>query len=231
MSPRVLVLTGATGGIGDALADAFADWSLVLLGRDPDRLARLAERHPGARPVACDLADPAAVVAAVSSALGASEAVDALVHNAGIAPFGPVADTAAATWTRTMAVNVTAPAVLTAALLPRLRAARGHVVFVGSGQSLSAAPRLGAYAASKFALRALADSLRAEERDAGVRVTSVYPGQTATPMQEQLQRDLGRPYRAEDHIDPVTLAAAVRFVVDGPRDAELTDLTVRPGLR
>jgi len=231
MSTRVVVVTGATGGIGGALAAAFADTSLVLLGRDPTRLAALAEQHPRARVVACDLADAAGCAAAVTGALDPSEQVHVLVHNAGVAPYGPVADTDAATWTDTLAVNVTAPAVLTAALLPRLRAARGHVVFIGSGQSLSAAGGLGAYAASKFALRALADALRAEERPAGVRVTSVYPGQTATPMQEDLHRSLGRPYRAEDHIDPATLAAAVRFVVDGARDAELTELTVRPGLR
>lgn len=231
MSGRVVVLTGATGGIGGALAAAFAADTLVLLGRDPARLTELAASHPGARTVAADLADADAVAAAVVRALHPDEGVDVLIHNAGVAPFGPVADADARTWTDTLAVNVTAPAVLTAALLPRLRAARGHVVFVGSGQSLGAAPRLGVYAASKFALRALADSLRAEEREAGVRVTSVYPGQTATPMQEQLQRNLGRPYRAEDHIDPASLAAAVRFVVESPRDADFTEITVRPGVR
>lgn len=230
MSGRVVVLTGATGGIGGALAAAFGGESLVLLGRDPDRLSALGQSWPGARTVAADLTDAMGVADAVAGALGPDEGVDVLVHNAGVAPFGPVAGTTRADWADTFAVNVTAPAVLTAALLPRLRAARGHVVFIGSGQSLGAAPLLGVYAASKFALRALADSLRAEERDAGVRVTSVYPGQTATPMQEQLQRNLGRPYRAEDHIDPASLAAAVRFVVDSPRDADFTEITVRPGV-
>jgi NADP-dependent 3-hydroxy acid dehydrogenase YdfG len=231
MSGRVVVLTGATGGIGGALAEVFAGESLMLLGRNSDRLASMASGYPGARTVAADLTDAVAVADAVNGALEPGERVDVLVHNAGVAPFGPVAETTHQDWALTLAVNVTAPAVLTAALLPRLRAARGHVVFIGSGQSLSAAPRMSAYAASKFALRALADSLRAEEREAGIRVTSVYPGQTATPMQEQLQRHYGRPYRAEDHIDPRSLAATVRFVVDSPRDADFTDITVRPGLR
>ncbi len=226
-----MVLTGATGGVGAALADAFAGERLVLVGRDPVRLSDLAARHPGSRTVAVDLADPAAVGPAVTGALGADEGVDVLVHNAGVAPRGPVADADAAGWTGTLAVNTVTPAVLTAALLPRLRAAAGHVVFVGSGQSLGAAPTFGEYAASKFALRALADALRAEEADAGVRVTSLYPGQIATRMQRELQENAGSAYTPDAYIDPVTFATAVRFVADAPRDSHLTDITVRPGRR
>lgn len=170
-------------------------------------------------------------MASVEDVLAGDEGVDVLIHNAGVGTLGPVAEIDAATWTSTMAINVTAPAVLTAALLPRLRRARGHVVFVGSGQSLSVAPRMGAYAASKFALRAVADALRAEERAAGVRVTSLFPGQTATPMQEALQDFLGGTYRAEEYIDPASFAALARFVADSPRDADLSEITVRPGLR
>jgi NADP-dependent 3-hydroxy acid dehydrogenase YdfG len=121
--------------------------------------------------------------------------------------------------------------VRTAALLPRLRRARGHVLFVGSGQSLSVAPHLGAYAASKFALRALADALRAEERGAGVRVSSLFPGPTATAMQAGLQEYLGGTYRPNEYIDPASFAATVRLVADSPRDADLSEITIRPGVR
>ena len=222
-----MVITGATGGVGSKLAQVFAADRLVLVGRDPARLARLAARHPGSRTVAVDLADPATVGPAVSSALTPDEVVDVLVHNAGVAPRGPVADADAAVWSGALAVNTVTPAVLTAALLPRLRAARGHVVFIGSGQSLGASPGFGAYAASKFALRALADALRGEEP--GIRVTSLFPGRIATDMQRALQEDSGAPYLPDRYIDPATFARAVAFAVDAPPDTHLTDVTVRPG--
>lgn len=226
---RVVVITGATGGVGSALAQVFATDRLVLVGRDPERLAALARRHPGSRTVIADLADPATVGPAVTAALAPAEAVDVLVHNAGVAPRGPVADADAIVWSGALTVNTVAPAVLTAALLPRLRAARGHVVFIGSGQSLAASPGFGAYAASKFALRALADALRAEEAGAGIRVTSLFPGRIATDMQRVLQEDARAPYLPERCIDPATFARAVGFAVDAPPDTHLTEITVRPG--
>lgn len=222
-----MVITGATGGVGSELAQVFAADRLVLVGRDPERLAGLASRYPGSRTVAVDLADPPAVGHSVSAALEPGETVDVLVHNAGVAPRGPVADADAAIWSGALAVNTVTPAVLTAALLPRLRAAHGHVVFIGSGQSLGASPGFGAYAASKFALRALADALRGEEPE--IRVTSLFPGRIATDMQRALQEDCGAPYLPDRYIDPATFAHAVAFAVDAPPDTHLTDITVRPG--
>lgn len=228
MSRRLVVITGATGGVGAALVDAFAADRLVLLGRDGDRLAQLAAGRPGTRTVRADLADPGSVGSAVTGVLGPDEAVDVLVHNAGVAPHGPLADADTDGWSTALAVNTIAPAVLTAALLPRLRAARGHVVFIGSGQSLAASPMFGVYAASKFALRAVADALRAEQAEAGVRVSSVFPGRVATPMQARLQADAGDRYQPDHYLDPASVAAAVRYAVDAPPDAHVTDLTVRP---
>ena len=117
---------------------------------------------------------------------------------------------------------------LTRVCLPALRAARGTVVFVNSGQGLSAEPGWSAYAASKHGLRALADSLRAEEQEHGVRVTSVFPGRTATPMQQQVHELQGQDYDASAWIDPGTVVDAILHVLDLPDDATLSDLTIRP---
>jgi NADP-dependent 3-hydroxy acid dehydrogenase YdfG len=103
------------------------------------------------------------------------------------------------------------------------------VIMVNSGAGLYAHAEWSAYAASKHGLKALADALRAEEHGNGVRVTSVYPGRTATPMQEKVHRQEGRDYDAARWIDPESVATAVLTALDLPRDAELTDLTVRPG--
>ena len=83
---------------------------------------------------------------------------------------------------------------LTRLCLPAVRAARGTVVFLNSGAGQVAHPHWSAYAASKFGLRALADSLRAEEQAHGVRVTTVYPGRTATPMQQKVHQQEGKDY-------------------------------------
>src|SRR5690606_35321611 len=112
--------------------------------------------------------------------------VDSVVHCAGVVDLGDVAEFAQDTWAQQLQVNLTAPAALTAALLPFLRRTRGSVVFVNSTSGLTANATWGAYAASKHGLRGLADSLRAEEARHGVRVASVFPSRTATGMQARV---------------------------------------------
>jgi short-subunit dehydrogenase len=224
------VITGAGSGIGEAIARRLAERGdeLWLWARDAGRARRLAERFPGARMLVGDLGEPERL----SWALGHQappDRVDSLLHVAGVVELGAVGDLTPKVWTATLAANLVAPAELTRLLLPQLRAARGHVVFVNSGAGLRANPQWSAYAASKHGLRALADALRAEEAPNGVRVTTVYPGRTATPMQEKVHRQEGKPYDAERWISPDAVATAVLTALDLPRGSELTDLTLRPG--
>ena len=177
--PLALV-TGASRGIGAAVAEALAPThDLLLGGRDADALKAVAADLPGAREWPVELTDPGALADAVTGI----DRLDVLVHSAGIGPLGTVDDSPAEQWRQTFEVNVVAVAELTRLLLPALRTARGHVVCINSGAGLTARPGWGSYAASKFALRAFADALRAEEAAHGVRVTSVYPGRTDTDMQ------------------------------------------------
>jgi NADP-dependent 3-hydroxy acid dehydrogenase YdfG len=224
------LLTGAGSGIGAALARRLADRGddLILLARSEKRGAELTEQFPGSRAVVADLADPAGVGQAIRKQ-GFSERLDSLVHLAGVVELGAVGEMQADVWSHTMDVNLLAPAELTRAVLPELRASRGHVVFVNSGSGLRANPGWAAYAASKHALRALADALRAEEGANGVRVTSIYPGRVATPMQEKVHEQEGKEYDASDWIDPESVATTILTALDLPRDGEITDLTVRPG--
>ena len=123
-------------------------------------------------------------------------------------------------------MNLTSAALLTRAALPALRVTGGTVVFVNSGQGLNASPGWSAYAVSKFGLRAFADALRAEEAEHGVRVTTVFPGRTATPMQEKVHEQEGKEYDAADWSAPETVAAddpararSARGLGDPGRDA------------
>lgn len=222
---RALV-TGAGSGIGQAVADrlhARGD-DLVLLARNEQRARQLRARYARADLRVADLGDPATVAAAVADI----EQLDALVHCAGVIELGPVAQQRLDALVDQLTVNLVAPAELTRLLLPALRSARGTVVFLNSGAGLSAHPGWSAYAASKFGLRALADALRAEEHGHGVRVSTIYPGRTATPMQQEVHRQEGRDYDAADWIDPATVVDAVVRVLDLGEDATISDLTIRP---
>lgn len=219
----VALVTGASRGIGAAVARALAPThDLLLGGRDAAALQRVADELPGARPWPVELTDSAAVAAAVAGV----DRLDVLVHSAGIAELGPLAEATADVWRRTMEVNVVAVAELTRLVLPLLRAARGHVVLLNSGAGLRANPDWGVYAASKFALRAYGDALRAEEP--GLRVTSVHPGRTDTDMQRGVRAQESGDYRPDQYLRAESVARAVAAAVLATDDAHITEVVVRP---
>jgi short-subunit dehydrogenase len=221
------LVTGGGSGIGAVVADRLLERGddLVLVARSPERAHDLRSDAPGATVLVADLAD-ATEVASLADQL--PDRLDSVIHAAGVVDLGAVADLSSEAWQEQLAVNVVAPAVLTRVALPALRAAGGTVVFVNSGAGLSAGAGWAAYAASKHALRALADALRAEEQQSGVRVTSVYPGRTATPMQQKVHEQEGRAYDADAWIDAATVAGSILHVLDLGADATVSDLTIRP---
>jgi NAD(P)-dependent dehydrogenase (short-subunit alcohol dehydrogenase family) len=221
------LLTGAGSGMGAVLADRLLERgdSLLLLARSTERAHDLRAELPDATVVVADLAD-ARAVEAVADQL--PDSLDSVVHAAGIVDLGPVAELTTDVWQSQLAINLVAPALLTRICLPAVRAARGTVVFVNSGQGLAASPGWSAYAASKHGLRALADALRAEEQEHGVRVTTIYPGRTATPMQQKVHEQEGKEYDGSAWIEPDTVVDAILHVLDLPEDATVSDLTIRP---
>ena len=216
------LITGASGGIGAAIAEALAPTHTVLLaGRPSPRLDAVAERL-GATTWPLDLTDFDEIEATTE----VLTELDVLVHNAGVAYPGRVAESTPEQWRATFDVNVTGPVALTLALLPALRAARGQVVFINSGSGLNASPGLASYSASKFALRALADSLRADEPL--LRVTSIHPGRVDTEMQRDLVAYEGGEYDAAKFLTPQTVAGAVVQAITTPPDAHTHQVVMRP---
>ncbi|GAA1267700.1 SDR family oxidoreductase [Saccharothrix xinjiangensis] len=223
MSRPVALVTGASRGIGAATARALAPThDLLLGGRDASALAELAGSLGSAAPWPVELTDTDALAAAVS----ALDRLDVLVHSAGIAELGALAEADAGTWRRTFDVNVVAVAELTRLALPLLRASRGHVVLINSGAGLRANPGWGVYAASKFALRAFADALRAEEED--LRVTSVHPGRVDTDMQRGVRAQESGDYQPHLYLDADSVARAVAGAVNATDDAHVTEIVLRP---
>lgn len=219
----VALITGAGRGLGAAIARELApSHDLILGARTRGSLASIEAELPGARPWPVDLTD----YPAVARACAGIERLDVLVHNAGVLELGPVAESSVSQWRTTLEGNVIAVVELTRLLLPALRAAAGHVVLINSGAGLRVNANWSAYAASKFALRAFADGLRAEEPV--LRVTSVFPGRIDTDMQREVVATEQRAYRAEDFMRPQTVARAVRNAVETPADAHPIDLVLRP---
>jgi short-subunit dehydrogenase len=222
------LITGAGSGIGAAVArelHARGD-ELVLLARSEPRAHELRQQYDGARVVVADLADPAHLEQALAAA-SLPPRLDSLLHIAGAVDLNPVSDLPLAEIREQLDVNLVAPMVLTRACLPSLRAARGLVLVVNSAAGLTANATWSAYAASKFGARGFADSLRAEELEHGVRVTSVFPSRTATPMQEKVHEQEGKVYDRKLWIQPETVASSILHVLDLPRDATIPELTIR----
>ncbi|MFD8919206.1 SDR family oxidoreductase [Streptomyces sp. NPDC059569] len=224
------LITGAGSGIGAAVARRLHERGddLILFARDAGRARELGSAFPGARTLVGDLANPDRLSWALAQQT-LPDRLDSLLHIAGVVDLGPIGDLTPKTWHEQLNVNLVAPAELTRLLLPQLRISHGQVIFVNSGAGLSAHAEWGAYAASKHGLKALADALREEERASGLRVTSVYPGRTASPMQAKVHQQEGKEYDAGRWIDPGSVATTILTALDLPRDARIDDVTVRPG--
>ncbi|WP_426626150.1 SDR family oxidoreductase [Leifsonia sp. McL0607] len=220
--PRpVALVTGASRGIGRAIAEELGRTHHVLVGgRDAGAVAEVVAALPSAEAFVADL------TAEVLPPL--PDRLDTLVLSAGVEDGGTVADTDDATWRHVFEVNVFSVAALLRRALPALRSAHGLVVAINSGSGLTSAAGGGVYSGSKFALRALTDALREEERPNGVRVTSIHPGRVDTDMQRALVAREGHDYDTSYTITPEMVAATVRVAVDLPSTGTVESLTVRP---
>jgi NADP-dependent 3-hydroxy acid dehydrogenase YdfG len=227
LETRVAVVTGASSGIGRAIAQALSRDGVTvgLVGRRPDALDEVAGRveRRGGRAVRL-VSDLVATDGAerlgerIGEELGAT---DLLVHCAGVFPLTRAESDQALG-------HVRAATTLTRLLLPLLRVGPGQIVFVNSSVGLPGATASGVYAESKQALRALADRLRNEVNPDGIRVLSVYPGRTATPMQALIHRHEEKSYRPDRLLQPEDVATMVIHALEMPSSAEVTDISIRP---
>jgi NAD(P)-dependent dehydrogenase (short-subunit alcohol dehydrogenase family) len=191
MAARSVLVTGTSSGIGRATVERLAaDGREVFAGlRDPDAApADLTGRVTTVRLDVTDADQVAAAVAEIGERTGGS--LDGVVHNAGVPIGGALEEVEAEELREIFEVNVVAPVLLTQKLLPLLRRAGGRVVLVGSVGGRVAMPFGGPYHATKFAIEAIADSLRLELRPQGVGVAIVEPGTVSTPIWSKAVRQV-----------------------------------------
>jgi NADP-dependent 3-hydroxy acid dehydrogenase YdfG len=231
---RVALVTGASQGIGLAIAAvlASAEMKVWMVARRGGLLQKAARSIRGdVVPFQGDLTDSCTRANLLSAVETANQGLDVLVNNAGSIRLGRMEDASEEEFMNLLDANVVAPYALTRAFLPLLREARGEIIFVNSSAGLTANPGVGQYAATKHAARAFADSLRGEVNEAGVRVTVLYLGRTATPLQEGLYSQEGRPYDPARLMQPTDVAEMVAAVLSMPRTAEVTEICMRPMLK
>lgn len=228
----VALVTGAGSGIGRALARALcgAGATTWLVGRTPSSLEETARacEHGPTRVRPADLADAGQIETLARELAQEHPRLDVLVHCAGEHVLGTVAETSVDSLDRQLDVNVRAFYLLVQQFLPLLRRGPGQVVVLNSSIVLGSRAGVGQYAATKHALRALTDTLRHEVNPDGIRVLSVFPGRTATPLQERVFAEERREYRPELLLQPEDVAAMVVAALALPETAEVTDIHIRP---
>lgn len=220
---RALV-TGASSGIGQAIAQA-----LMSEGAQIHAVARTWPNAPkGWQLHQADLATEADVTRLAAEINHTDAPLDLLIHSAGAFAMGNVADFSVTDLDHLYQVNVRAPFLLTQQLLPHLITGSGQIVFINSSAGIASKQALSGYSSTKFALKSIADALRDEVNSSGVRVMSVYPGKTASAMQETSHRLAGKPYDPANLMQPADVAQMVLSALALPATAEMTDLHIRP---
>ncbi len=231
---QVAVVTGASSGIGKAIAVELATEgaTVCIVGRNLETLKVVSESElvDSAKIFSylVDLAvdsDIQKLVAAIESEHGR---VNLLIHSAGIISTGKLETAMIEEFDRQFQLNVRAPYLLTQGFLPFIKSSQGQIVFINSSVVFNSRPGVGQYAATKHALKAIADSLRAEVNANGIRVLSVYAGRTASPMQAEIHAIEGRAYHPTQLMQPEDVALAVLNALSLPSTVEITEIDMRP---
>jgi NADP-dependent 3-hydroxy acid dehydrogenase YdfG len=234
---KVILITGASSGIGAATARRLAEAGhLIVAGaRRADRLAELGDEVRAAGGVLnaypLDVTDLGSVRAFVAAALDRHGRIDVLVNNAGVMPLSPIADLRIDEWEQMIDVNLRGVLYGIAAVLPHLRErGAGHIVNVSSVSGQRVDPTAAVYSATKFAVRALSEGLRQESRD--IRVTVVSPGFTRSELTDQggspEAQGAARAATEQLAIPASAIADAIAFAIAQPSTVDVNELTVRP---
>jgi len=234
LTGRVAVVTGASSGVGRAIALALARQGaeLCAVGRNRNALAETvaaARQFSPATTFPLDLTVEENLETLLRHLKEKAGKVDILVHSAGVIHQDLMERARIEDLDLQYATNVRAPYLVSQRLLPFLARARGQIVFINSSVGLAVKrPEVGQYAATKHALKAIADSLRVEVNPKGIRVLTLYLGRTATPMQQALFQQDGREYHPETLLQPEDVASVVVHALMLPSAAEVTDISIRP---
>lgn len=229
---KLIIITGATSGIGAAITRAFAASGarVFLIGRSAQKLARAAGSIPRGRLAGTALAELGSVsdlrqlLATISRRF---RSVDVLVHSAGEYSWTEPGSLETEGFELLFDVNVRAPYLLSQGVMPLLARAKGQIIFLNSSVVRSPGQGVAAYKATQHALQGLVDSLRQDFNKRGVRVTSLFPGRVATPRMKRIYARHKQAYRPGLLLSAEDVAKLVVAVSELPRRLEVTDVQLR----
>ncbi len=236
IQPKVILVTGASSGIGEATTRLLAEQGhhLVVGARRSERLAALADEIQGSggsvRYRTLDVTSLEDVIAFADFAIDAFSRIDVIVNNAGVMPLSPLAALKVDEWNRMIDVNIRGVLHGIAAVLPSMQAqGHGQVVNISSIGGLAVSPTAAVYCATKFAVRAISDGLRQESEK--IRVTVICPGvvesELADTISDQTARNAMREFR-RIALSPDAVARAISYAIEQPADVDVSEIVVRP---
>lgn len=236
MSKKVILITGASSGIGAGIAQELATSGAILLlgARRVDRLqalaAELEQQGAEVAVAALDVTSRVSVQQFAEIALQKWGRIDVMINNAGVMPLSPLASLKVDEWDQMIDVNIKGVLYGIAAVLPPMLAREaGHIINIASIGALSVSPTAAVYCATKFAVRAISDGLRQENTQ--LRVTCIHPGvvesELATTITDPAAAALMNDYRAIA-LQPAAIGRAVRFAIEQPDDVDVSEIVVRP---
>jgi clavulanate-9-aldehyde reducatase len=241
LTGRVVAVTGASSGIGEAtaLACARAGATVALGARRADRIDALADRieAEGGRAIAVptDVADEASANAFVQRAADEFGRLDVLVNNAGVMLLGPIEGAPTEEWRRMIDVNVLGLLYCTHAALPVMRSqGGGHIVNMSSVGGRVVGRYSGVYSLTKFGVGALSEVLRQECMDANIRVTLVEPGRVDTELRthvrEEVLKSISGGFAGVTPLDASDIADAVVWAIAQPPNVSVSEVLIRPSV-
>jgi NADP-dependent 3-hydroxy acid dehydrogenase YdfG len=236
---KVVVITGASSGIGAATAKTLAAYGARIAGAAIDQpqlqqvIGEINDAGGEAFGALTDITDPTQVQTFIDETVNRFGTVDVLVNNAGLMLFSYWKDRATADWDRMINVNIRGYLNAIAAVLPiMLKRGSGHIVNLSSVAGHEIGEAAGVYCATKFFVRAITDSLRKELGvHEGIRASMVSPGVISTGWPDKVNDPRGRELAADLvqlAISPDRIADAVRYIIDQPQDVTVNDLIIHP---
>ncbi len=227
LKDKVVIVSGASRGIGQAIVQTLSDAGAIVYGiarSAPANLPSTGRAHH----LQIDVRSSEQVKHAVSVILATTPTIDILVNNAGIEYFLPIEAMDERQFNETLETNLRGAFLLTQAVLPVFRAQRsGHVLFVNSVSGLRGFAQDSVYCASKWGLAGFADALEEELRPSGIRVTSIFPGATDTDLPSNSWSPKGDP-RRPFFLTPQDVARAAMFALDQPTRVAVSRIILRP---
>ena len=227
MPSKLILVTGASKGIGRAtvLEAAKSGLDVIITARNQEELKSLEveinQIGQKCYNFSADLNNLDEIEKLEKDVKNLNQKISLLVHSAGVAKIGSVKDMTIEDWQMNIRTNLTTPFILTQKILP-LMEAKGHILFINSVAGKQSFPEWSSYSASKFGLKAFADSLRSEVASDGIKVTTIYPASVDTPMQDSLPYDWDKSkmLRSSD------VARAVIHCYSQPENVQIKELDI-----